>query len=302
MNYPYLIKLIKPGVSPALRGRTISAIAKISFAAIITIPGAVGSDLQAGTDPKKEPPTTNNTSAGANLREEIPEKYRERYNKWKAIFLSVESGRSLWLRYAANPTFHLTIIVSKGLGGGARTEGYEWKEGKLAAATILLGSQLDQGCPPYVYYPVLSSFAVTMNPRDSSDDDIFAAAKIAHEFGHINLAAESNATSFQLQDRLAKVYASQLLSNGHNIDDPALMELARRMGGRPDEIGEQREYLAEMWALRYLRDKLATNRRRKLLKQLRKFLKSNSPLYVLPSPVEWAITCSGVYLNPTVNG
>lgn len=286
MYHRYLIKLIKPGLSSVLRRRTLSAIAKISLA-IITIPCATLSDLQAGTDPKKETPTTNNTSAGANLREEVPEKYRERYNKWKAIFLSVESGRSLWLKYAANRSFHLTIIVSKSLDRGARTEGYEWKEGKLSAATILLGSQLDQGYPPFCYYPVLSSFAIIMKPRDSSDANIFAAAKIAHEFGHVNLAADSNATSFQLQNRLAKVYASQLLSNGHNIADPALMELARRMGGRPDEISEQREYWAEMWTLRYLRDKLAPNRRRKLSKQLRKYLKSNSTLYTLPAPGEW---------------
>lgn len=286
MYHRYLIKLIKPGLSPALRRRTISAIAKISMA-IIIIPCATLSDLQAETDPKKETLTTNNTSAGPNLREEVPERYRERYNKWKAMFLSVESGRSLWLKYAANRSFHLTIIVSKSLGRGARTEGYEWEEGKLSAATILLGSQLDQGYPPFCYYPVLSSFAITMKPGDSSDDDIFAAAKIAHEFGHVNFAADSNPTRFQLQNRLAKVYASQFLSNGHNIDDPALMELAHRMGGRPDEIGEQREYWAETWALRYLRDKLAPNRRRKLLKQLRKCLKSNSTLFTQPSPVKW---------------
>src|SRR5215204_1972956 len=47
------------------------------------------------------------------LVEQIPKRYIERYNRWKAIMLSVETGRELWEKYAENPAFRLTIIVSK---------------------------------------------------------------------------------------------------------------------------------------------------------------------------------------------
>src|SRR5215218_6900754 len=42
------------------------------------------------------------------LVEQIPKRYIERYNRWKAIMLSVETGRELWGKYAENPAFRLT--------------------------------------------------------------------------------------------------------------------------------------------------------------------------------------------------
>src|SRR5687768_14339894 len=52
------------------------------------------------------------SSGCTNLKEQVPEQYRERYDRWKAVFLSSEIGRQLWLRYACDPSFRLTITVS----------------------------------------------------------------------------------------------------------------------------------------------------------------------------------------------
>jgi hypothetical protein len=163
--------------------------------------------------------------------------------------------------------------------------GYEWTDGKLVAATIILGHQLDRGYPSRERYPVLSSLG---RFRDYSEQsEVLAAAKIAHEFGHINLAASADPATYQLQNELSSVYVSHFWSNRQSVDDPQLIELAIRMGGTPDVIGAQREYEAETWALRYLLEKLATDRRRKLLKLVQQSLEDNPALFSLPSRTEW---------------
>src|SRR5262249_29569838 len=113
-----------------------------------------------------------------NLVERVPDHYLRRYNQWKATFLSVPIGQQLWQKYAASPTFHLTIAVTKIQEKGAKVEDYRWEEGKLVAATILLGSQLNYGYPGQQYYPVLGSLAFTRYPWEERSDFVLAAAKI----------------------------------------------------------------------------------------------------------------------------
>jgi hypothetical protein len=250
----------------------------LGAALVISFPGLIYSY------PVRDTPTVNSTGESGKLDEIIPSQYRKRYNQWKATFLSTLAGSGLWLRYADSPTFHLTITVSKGQGSGARVVGYQWKNGKLVAATIILGHQLDRGYPSPDRYPVLGSLELF---RNDPQPDILAAAKIAHEFGHINLAASADPATFQLQNELAPVYVSHFMSNGRSVYDPRLIELATRMGGTPDLIGTQRELGAETWALRYLLEKLATKRRRKLLKLVRRYLEDNPALYSLPPGTEW---------------
>src|SRR4029450_8188156 len=43
------------------------------------------------------------------IREEIPAKYRSRYNQWKEEFLSTDAGRNQWSSYQNNPNFTLNI-------------------------------------------------------------------------------------------------------------------------------------------------------------------------------------------------
>src|SRR4051794_34448044 len=96
----------------------------------------------------------------ASLKELVPDQYLKSYNRWKEALLSVEVGRQLWKRYAADPSFHLTIIVSRDQGEGAKVTDYRWESGKLIAATITLGSKLSHGYPGQFCYPVLGSLAL----------------------------------------------------------------------------------------------------------------------------------------------
>jgi len=221
-----------------------------------------------------------------NLVEQIPDHYLGRYRQWKATFLSVPAGQQLWQKYAADLQFHLTIVVSKNQGKGAKVDDYRWESGKLIAATIVLGSQLNYGYPGQQYYPVLSSLAFTRYPWEERSDFILAGAKIAHEFGHIDHTANSDAGEYQLRDELLDVYASQFKSNGYDADDPVLKELAEKMGGAPDEVHGQREFWAETYSLRYLLDKLGGWERRQLVRLVRKSLE-NSAQYSGPSQCEW---------------
>ncbi|MFL6254193.1 MAG: hypothetical protein ACJ74T_04170 [Pyrinomonadaceae bacterium] len=235
------------------------------------------------------------TSACANLKEQIPGQYRGRYERWKAMFLSADSGRQLWLRYACNPAFRLTISVSERMdkGGGTKLEDYQWDEGRLTAATIILGHRIDRGYPDSVYYPVLSSLYYLRVGWDAGEpDNILAAAKFAHEFGHVDQAAKADPALFQLQNQLSQVYARRFTSNGYDASDPALADMADRMGGEPMILSGQREYWAETYALRYLLSRLRPGKRRVLLRSVRKALASESSAYYLPSRTEWQTLAS----------
>jgi hypothetical protein len=269
---------------PALEG--------VFFITVLTISCPAWSYAQVGSSTGRETTILQNSGTICNLNEQVPDRYRDRYNRWKETFLSTRVGRRLWLKYTTNPTFRMTIIVSKSHGHGAEVTDYQWKEGKLVAASIILGHQLDYGYPVRPYYPVLSSLDFIRAARDDSSSDLLAAAKIAHEFGHVDNAANSDATSFQLQNTLIKVYSERFLLNGYNVYDPVLVELAGRMGGIPPEIQGQREYWAETYALRYLLEKLSSYTRRELLRRVRKSLASESAIYSLPSKTEWRILTS----------
>ncbi|HWW74740.1 MAG TPA: hypothetical protein VNZ44_05040 [Pyrinomonadaceae bacterium] len=245
---------------------------------------------RADKSPSSEAAAVIGSGACATLREQIPGQYRERYDRWKAVLLSADAGRRLWLRYACSPSFHLTIIVSdgQGQGGEIKLDDYRWDEGGLTAATIVLGHRLDRGYPGLPYYPVLNSlYDIRTQRAPWAPDDILAAAKIAHELGHVDQAAKADPAGFRLQNELGKVYASHFRANGYDTHDPALGEIAARMGGAPEVVSAQREYWAETYALRYLLDKLRPDKRRTLLKSVRKSLTSEPSIYYLPSRTEW---------------
>jgi hypothetical protein len=190
------------------------------------------------------------------IREVIPDKYRERYLEWKNEFLYSETGQRQWKAYEQNTAFTLTITVTCDDRNGAGTGKYTWSDkGELIAATINLGCRIDEGYPNPIYFPVMNS----LTPRDTSfavNKNILAAAKIAHEFGHIKQVFSADGPRYQLQNQLMPVYNRILLSNGRNTLDPRLVELAQRMGGTPVEIWEDREYWGEANAMLYLRDRI----------------------------------------------
>jgi len=250
-------------------GKALHAAARVSLCAAFIISSSSSAYPQAWTSSERETATPDDSVSYGSIREQVPRQYRERYDKWKAALLSVEFGRRLWSRYAADPSFRLTIAVSKSKGRGGEVKDYRWDEGRLVAATIFLGNELDYGHPEPTCYPVLGSFPLGTTAWDDEGDEVMAAAKIAHEFGHVEQIADTDASTFQLQNALIPVYSSRFLSNGYNDADPLLVELAERMGGTPKKIRIEREHFAETYALLYLLDKLTINKRRELLRRVR---------------------------------
>jgi hypothetical protein len=191
------------------------------------------------------------------IREVVPDKYRSRYLEWKKEFLSTETGQRQWALFEKSEQLALTIMVSRDNPKGAGTGQYKWDdEGKLVEATIVLGSSLHEGYPNPIYYPVMNSL-MEQEPTYAGSGHTLAAAKIAHEFGHLTRTVEMDHALYELQNRLMPVYNKILLSNGRNTSDPQLVGLAQQMGGTPVEIWEDREYWGEANAMLFLRDRFA---------------------------------------------
>jgi len=191
------------------------------------------------------------------IREAITDKHQKRYQEWKTEFLSTDIGRAQWEMYAHHPRIVLTITISDSNPEGAGSGKYKWNEaGELVAATITLGSHVDQGFPSSVYYPVMNA----LEPFESArliGGTVLAATKLAHEFGHVMRIAGTPESLYKLQVQMVPVYNKIFLSNGHNVNDPRLVELAQKMGGNPVEIWEDREYWGEANAMMFLRDRVA---------------------------------------------
>ena len=199
------------------------------------------------------------TSDEGGIKEVIPAKYVTRYFAWKKDFLSTEAGREQWAIYANNPQFTLTITVARDNAEGAATGKYRWdSSGKLVAATITLGSRLDNGYPNPIYFPVMNSLMATESQVPISGNTL-AATKIAHEFGHVIRTSQVDAHLYQLQAQLIPQYNKIFLDNGRQAADPKLLEIAEQMGGTPVMIWEDREYWGETNAMLYLRDRITEN-------------------------------------------
>jgi hypothetical protein len=227
-------------------------------------PAAIAETRGPSGAPAPGPSGLRSVSPGG-IREVIPDKYRERYQEWKTEFLYTETGHEQWKTYEQNSKFTLTITVSCDDRNGAGTGKYAWNDaGQLIAATINLGCRIDEGYPNPIYFPVMNS----LTPRAPSfavNKNILAAAKIAHEFGHIKQVFSTESSRYQLQNQLMPVYNKILLSNGRNTRDPRLIDLARQMGGTPVEIWEDREYWGEANAMLYLRDRITKESEQRLL-------------------------------------
>ncbi|HEX8151359.1 MAG TPA: hypothetical protein VF591_29535 [Pyrinomonadaceae bacterium] len=235
----------------------------------------------AGADPAPGKRRSAARAPGAGLTESVPARYRERYLAWKNDLLSTETGRGQWEAFASNPRFTLTVVVSDDDRHGAGTGGYRWDDaGELVAATITLGSRIDEGYPNPIYYPVMYS----LSPLSGSfpvEGNVLAAAKIAHELGHVKQAAGTSGELYRLQNQLMPLYNQTLLSNGRDTRDKRLTELARRMGGTPVQIWENREYWGEFNAMLYLRERFkdVEPQQRALFTRVRRTVELYAPDY-----------------------
>lgn len=197
------------------------------------------------------------TPTDGGIKEDFPFRFKARFEKWKAELLSTEIGREQWAKFASNKQFVLTIEISDGRGRGAGTDKFEWDDkGNFVGATIMLGSDLEDGFPDPVYYPVLNSLA-SEPAQYTISGKIVAATKIAHELGHVNQVATDNMQAVQLQNKLMPVYNSIFLKNGLQASDKRLIDLEQQMGGKPVEIWESREYWSEVNAMLYLKERIS---------------------------------------------
>ena len=191
------------------------------------------------------------------IREIIPAKFERRYQQWKTEFLSTDIGKAQWEMYAHHPHLVLTITINGDNSKGAGSGRYKWNDsGELVAATISLGGEIDRGYPSSVYYPVMNA----LEPFESQrliDGSVLAATKLAHEFGHVMKISSIPRSLYELQTQLVPVYNKIFLSNGYNVNDPRLVEIAQRIGGNPVQIWEDREYWGEANAMLFLRDRVA---------------------------------------------
>lgn len=194
---------------------------------------------------------------GGNVIEIVPPQYRDRYARWKAEYLSTEAGRAQWQAYVRRDDFKLFIVVSKELGHSAEAGGYVWdSSGRLVAATIRLGPKINSGYPTTSNYPVMCSLAPTNLPPGAKGE-ILAAAKFAHEFGHVNYTATQDAALYRRQNELIPEYNRIFKLTRFNFDDVRLLELTRLMGGTPPEISQAREYQAEANVASYLEERFS---------------------------------------------
>lgn len=191
------------------------------------------------------------------IREIIPAKFEKRYEQWKAEFLSTDIGKAQWEMYAHHPHLTLTITINSGNSKGAGSGKYKWNDaGELIAATISLGGEIDRGYPSSVYYPVMNALEPFETQR-LIDGNLLAATKLAHEFGHVMKISSVPRTLYDLQIQLVPVYNKIFLSNGYNVNDPRLVDIAQKIGGNPVQIWEDREYWGEANAMLFLRDRVA---------------------------------------------
>ena len=225
------------------------------------------------------------TLSGGNVKEFVPARYLKKYLRWKTEYLSTEAGRThakladldaarlpdsdvdVRVEYSALNYKDALAITGRGavvrqwplvpdMGHGGIVGGYRWDaSGKLVAASVVLGGDLEGGYLPPYYYPVTSALT-SVGERYRFGGEILAAAKIAHEVGHVNQAAESDAAEFQLQNNLIDLYAKIFKETGYDRTDPRLAEITRRMGGTPSEIKREREYGAEANALLFLEERM----------------------------------------------
>ena len=236
-------------------------IALLAFLPLVfTSSASSGGDYHFDIDSITTDETSRSDDSTVGIREDIPTKFADRYQAWKKEFLSTESGREQWNRYATNPLLKLTITVSRDNAEGATTGRYKWNDkGQLIAATIVLGFRLDQGYPNPIYFPVMNSLVPTGTANDVTGNTL-AATKMAHEFGHVNRTAQVDGTLYQLQTQLIPQYNKIFLSNGRDPKDPRLVEMAQKIGGTPVEIWEDREYWGETNAMVFLRDRFTEQR------------------------------------------
>jgi RHS repeat-associated protein len=191
--------------------------------------------------------------------------------KWKEELQKTEWGRNIWKKYDEDTNFTLTIKLGNNAGGnqGGETTGYDWdSSGKLKAATIILGKNMDSGYPPSDVYPVTSSLAPDQY-GDNISGETLAATKMAHEFGHVVSIGNTPKAQFQMEQINMPIWWDL-----YRVHDPMSNVIEGMMGATSDQIHRDREWSAESaGAVPFLRDRFPGNHPQRVKQAIETFEK-----------------------------
>src|ERR1044072_6373532 len=99
-------------MTDARPSKRLPAAAWLGLAVLLIISSPAPAFSRANNTSASEAVAVTDPSRCITPHKQKPKKYRGRYARWKATFLSADIGRQLWIRYACNPAFRLTIIIS----------------------------------------------------------------------------------------------------------------------------------------------------------------------------------------------
>ena len=195
----------------------------------------------------------------------LSEKEQKRYDDWKKKFLSTAEGQKTWAKYNDDKNFTLNLVVadrgSDNKNKGAETGDYMFDDkGNMTGATITLGNNLGGGIAgPAEDYPVSSTL-------EGSDAHTLAAAKIGHEFGHVeanralgHLFYEQQQVIDQYnarQDYLTRTKANSAQRGSDATLNNLSQQFQRQFGASMETVGNQRELAAERSAIPVIRQLL----------------------------------------------
>ncbi len=195
----------------------------------------------------------------------LSERDQKRYDDWKKKFLSTPEGQKLWNKYNDDKNFTLNLVVtdrgSDNKNKGAETGDYKFdSKGNLTGATITLGNNLGGGIAgPASDYPVSSTL-------EGSDAHTIAAAKIGHEFGHVeydrslgHLFYEQQQVVDQYsarQDYLTRTNATAAQRSSDATLNSLSQQFQNQFGATMETVRNQRELGAERTAIPVIRQLL----------------------------------------------
>jgi RHS repeat-associated protein len=208
---------------------------------------------------------------------------QEKYDKWKAAYLSTASGKATWKKYQDDQDFTLNVLVadrgSEGANKGAEVHDNVFDaSGNYVGATMTLGKNIGSGVPSETEYPITSQVG-------GEKSETIAMTKIAHEFGHLDDNRSLGRAFYQLQQafdaynaRQAELTA-QRASPSARGNDLVLGTFSRQFqlfyGATMDAVGTSREIRAERATIPVLRGHFGKNMPSPIKSSIEKYEKTH---------------------------
>lgn len=178
------------------------------------------------------------------------------YQEWKKAFIATKDGKATWDKYHNDKNFSLSITIGDNEGGkyGAETKDHKFNDaGALVGASIVLGTDFAKKAPGDPGdYPVLSSMSDSDTHMTTGGTPIGrrdrAVAFLAHEFGHVDDAAQLGKARWERDRALLEENLANFKKFGQaGLNNP---DLLKRCGCQNIyEISMSRENRAERYAI-----------------------------------------------------